>query len=196
MKELFETDPARAERFSIDMPQIYLDFSKNRITDIIFIQLAEFARETKLEQWREDMFSGKRINQTEDRSVLHVALRNQSRQPVLVNGVNITEQVESQLSRIKNFVSNVRQGNWKGFSDKRIKDIVSIGVGGSNLGPQTVTEAMVHFNGDALRVHYVSNVDATQISEALGPFWKLIQCALLRWLPNCTSSQLVEPFAD
>lgn len=169
MKELFENEPDRAVQFSLSMPEIFLDYSKNRISQSVFDQLIALARETNLEQWRQKMFSGDRINQTEDRSVLHTALRDRSDSPLILDGVNISAEVESQLSRMEEFVSQVRQGHWKGYSGKRIKDIVSIGVGGSNLGPQMVTEALVHFNDDAMRVHYVSNVDATQIAETLRP---------------------------
>lgn len=169
MRQLFERQPKRAEQMSIDMPEIFLDYSKNLIDQEIFDQLIGLARESGLEDWREKMFRGERINQTEDRAVLHVALRDFSQKPLYIDGVNISNEVRSQLRRMESFVGKVRQGLWKGYSGKRIKDVVSIGVGGSNLGPQMVTEALVHFNDDAIRVHYVSNVDATQIAETLRP---------------------------
>jgi len=169
MKDLFDEDPSRAEHFSMQMPHIFLDYSKNRIDESIFIELMNLTDEIDLASWREKMFSGERINKTEDRSVLHTALRDRSGQPLMVDNVNVTEQVGAALERIKDFSHRVRCGEWKGYSGKRITDIVSIGVGGSNLGPQMVTEALVHFSDDTLNVHYVSNVDATQIAEALRP---------------------------
>ncbi len=169
MKSLFASDPNRASRFSLQMPHIYLDYSKNRIDESIFDELMSLVDETDLTRWREKMFSGERINKTEDRSVLHVALRDRSNTPLIVEDVNVTDQVQRELKRIENFSHRVRCGQWKGYSGKRITDIVSIGVGGSNLGPQMVTEALVHFSDDTLNVHYVSNVDATQIAETLRP---------------------------
>lgn len=169
MKSLFASDPDRAEHFSLQMPHIYLDYSKNRIDESIFAELMGLVEETGLTSWRKKMFAGERINKTEDRSVLHVALRDRSQKPLIVEGVNVTDQVEAQLERIQDFSHRVRCGEWKGFSGKRITDIVSIGVGGSNLGPQMVTEALAHFSDDTLNVHYVSNVDATQIAETLRP---------------------------
>lgn len=169
MKSLFASDPERAEHFSLQMPHIYLDYSKNRIDESIFDELMSLVDEVDLAQWRQKMFSGERINKTENRSVLHTALRDRSNKPLIVEDVNVTEQVQEELRRIEDFSHRVRCGQWKGFSGKRITDIVSIGVGGSNLGPQMVTEALVHSSDDTLNVHYVSNVDATQIAETLRP---------------------------
>ena len=115
------------------------------------------------------MFKGDRINSTEDRSVLHVALRDRSGTPLIVDGENLTEKVNKALEKINTFSEKVRTGQWKGYSGKRIKDVVNIGVGGSNLGPQMVTEALKHYSDNSVRVHYVSNVDGTQIADILRP---------------------------
>lgn len=115
------------------------------------------------------MFTGAKINKTEDRAVLHTALRRQSNEPLIVDGENVTEHVQNQLAKMEVFVDKVRQGHWLGYSGKRITDIVNIGVGGSNLGPQMVTEALKHYSDDGVNVHYVSNVDGAQIVEVLRP---------------------------
>ena len=174
MKEQFKVETDRATRFSLHMPEIFLVYSKNRINQTVFDTLVNLAKETELETWRNNMFSGEQINRTEQRSLLHVALRDRSKATLKKSGVNITESVESQLSKIQTFVELVRHGQWKGCSGERITDIVSIGVGGSNLGPQMVTEALTHLSDDRLRVHYVSNVDATQITEVLRPLKKVL----------------------
>ena len=115
------------------------------------------------------MFSGERINKTEDRAVLHTALRDHSKRPLWVDGKNISEDIEKTLEQVKKFSEDIRQGLWRGYSGKRITDIVNIGVGGSNLGPQMVTEALKRFSDNCVNVHYVSNVDGTQIAEVLRP---------------------------
>ena len=167
MKQLFADDPFRAERFSLELPEIFLDYSKNRLTQAIFDQLIQLAKEVDLETWRADMFSGKAINKTENRAVLHTALRNRAQRLLILGGQNITEQVEAQLARMQAFTEKVRSGEWLGCTGKPITDIVSIGVGGSNLGPQMVTDALVCFDEGSLPVHYVSNVDGLQIDQTL-----------------------------
>jgi glucose-6-phosphate isomerase len=131
--------------------------------------LIDLAKECQVEEWREKMFAGERINRTEERAVLHVALRNRSLKPLVLDGLNITDDVESALSKMKHFSEKVRQGKWLGYSGKRITDVVNIGVGGSNLGPQMVTEALKQYSDNSLNVHYVSNVDGTQIANVLRP---------------------------
>ena len=167
MKQLFADDPSRAERFSLELPEIFLDYSKNRLTQAIFDQLIQLAKEVDLETWRADMFSGKAINKTENRAVLHTALRNRAQRLLMLGGQNITEQVEAQLARMQAFTEKVRSGEWLGCTGKPITDIVSIGVGGSHLGPQMVTDALVCFDEGLLPVHYVSNVDGLQIDQTL-----------------------------
>ncbi|PCI60820.1 MAG: glucose-6-phosphate isomerase [Gammaproteobacteria bacterium] len=169
MNELFKADPQRFEKFSLKLPSMLLDFSKNIINQETLKMLFALARDINLETWRERMFAGERINFTEDRAVLHTALRNRSTKPIILDGVNITNEVERELALMQSFVELVRTGKWKGYSGKRITDVVNIGVGGSNLGPQMVTEALKQYSDNSLDVHYVSNVDGTQIADVLRP---------------------------
>ncbi len=169
MNVLFAEDSERFNKFSIELPYLLLDYSKNLIDSETMETLLELAQETEVCQWREKMFRGDKINKTENRPVLHTALRRQSNEPLNVDGENITEHVQQQLEKMKGFVEKVRQGQWLGYSGKRITDIVNIGVGGSNLGPQMVTEALKHYSDSSVNVHYVSNVDGAQIVETLRP---------------------------
>lgn len=169
MKELFAKDSQRFNKFSIKLPSILLDYSKNTITEETISLLTDLARECEVESWREKMFAGERINKTEDRAVLHTALRNRSQQPIFVDGKNISPDIEQTLHKIKEFSASIRDGSWKGYSGECITDIVNIGVGGSNLGPQMVTEALKRYSNNCVNVHYVSNVDGTQIAEVLRP---------------------------
>jgi glucose-6-phosphate isomerase len=169
MNNLFAEDEQRFDKFSIELPRLLLDYSKNVIDSEVMSTLLELANESQVVDWREKMFTGKKINKTEDRAVLHTALRRQSNEPLIVDGENITEHVQSQLAKMEIFVDKVRQGHWLGYSGKRITDIVNIGVGGSNLGPQMVTEALTRYSDNSVNVHYVSNVDGTQIAEILRP---------------------------
>jgi len=169
MNTLFAQDSQRFDKFSIEMPNLLLDYSKNLIDSETMESLFALAQETKVCEWREKMFRGDKINTTENRAVLHTALRRQSSEPMIVDGENLTEQVQSQLKKMEIFVNRVRQGHWLGYTGKRITDIVNIGVGGSNLGPQMVTEALKHYSDNSVNVHYVSNVDGSQIVEILRP---------------------------
>ncbi|MCO4798368.1 MAG: glucose-6-phosphate isomerase [Colwelliaceae bacterium] len=169
MNDLFAQDSERFNKFSIELPKMLLDYSKNLIDSETMSTLFELANESQVIDWRSKMFSGDKINKTEDRAVLHTALRRQSNDPLFVDGDNVTEEVQAQLAKMENFVNRVREGKWKGYSGKRITDIVNIGVGGSNLGPQMVTEALKHYSDNSVSVHYVSNVDGAQIVEILRP---------------------------
>lgn len=169
MNTLFANDSERFEKFSIELPNMLLDYSKNLIDCETIDSLLDLAEETEVCQWRSKMFAGDKINKTEDRAVLHTALRRQSDEPLILDGENVTEQVQKQLEKMEGFVDKVRQGHWLGYSGKRITDIVNIGVGGSNLGPQMVTEALKHYSDGSVNVHYVSNVDGAQIVEVLRP---------------------------
>jgi len=169
MSSLFQQDSQRFEQFSIKLAPFLLDYSKNLISKETMSLLFDLARECNVEQWREDMFSGQRINSTEDRAVLHTALRSRSDKPIMLDGKDIKEDVQQSLNQMKEFSENVRQGHWKGYSGKRITDVVNIGVGGSNLGPQMVTEALKQYSDNSVNVHYVSNVDGTQIANVLRP---------------------------
>ena len=167
MRDLFAEDPGRFEKFSIQFGDILLDYSKNRITSETVPLLLNLAREVNLKQWTEKMFTGEKINSTEIRPVLHVALRNRSNTPILVDGKDVMPEVNRVLGQMRDFSTNVRNGNWKGFSGKSITDIVNIGIGGSDLGPVMVTEALKPYGKPGLRVHFVSNVDGTHIVETL-----------------------------
>lgn len=167
MRDMFASDSMRFERFSLRFEEILVDFSKNRITDETVTLLLWLAQECHLRRWIERMFTGEKINVTESRSVLHVALRNRSNTPVEVDGVDVMPEVNRVLDQMRRFTGDVRSGTWRGFTGQAITDIVNIGIGGSDLGPVMVTEALRPYGSDALRVHFVSNVDGTHIAETL-----------------------------
>jgi glucose-6-phosphate isomerase len=169
MNDLFKSNKQRFDDFSITLPSMLLDYSKNLLTEETMTLLLDLAKECQLEQWREKMFSGERINSTEDRSVLHTLLRDRGEKAFMLEGKNIKQDIEHALSDMKTFTDCVRQGKWQGYSGKRITDVVNIGVGGSNLGPQMVTEALKQYSDNSVNVHYVSNVDGTQIANVLRP---------------------------
>jgi glucose-6-phosphate isomerase len=167
MRDVFNEDPARAGKFSLQLGDLLLDYSKNRITEKTLELLAALARETSIEQFREQMFAGDAINLTEHRSVLHTALRNRSNQPVLIDGTDVMPAVNKVLRQMREFSDAVRNGAWLGYRGERITDIVNIGIGGSDLGPLMVCEALKAYQHPELKLHFVSNVDGTQISETL-----------------------------
>jgi glucose-6-phosphate isomerase len=167
MKQLFEENPHRFDQLSLQFQDILLDFSKNIITQQTLDLLLELAEETKVQQAIEQMFAGVKINQTENRAVLHIALRNRSNSPIMVDGADVMPEVNKVLDQMKNFSEALRSGQWTGFSGQPIKDIVNIGIGGSDLGPVMVTEALRPYWKEGLKVHYVSNVDGTHIAETL-----------------------------
>lgn len=165
MRDLFAADKDRFSKYSVQFNDILVDYSKNRITDETMSLLIALAEEAGLKQAIEDMFSGKKINNTEKRSVLHVALRNRSNTPILSDGKDVMPEINAVLEKMKGFCYNVRSGAWKGYTGKSITDIVNIGIGGSDLGPVMVTEALKPYGSDTLNVHFVSNVDGTHIAE-------------------------------
>ena len=167
MRELFAADPHRFEKFSIRWNDFLVDYSKNRITDRTMSLLFALAREAKLSEWIGRMFSGEKINVTEHRAVLHVALRNRSNSPVIVDGTDVMPEVNKVLQHMRDFTDSVRSGAWKGFTGLPITDVVNIGIGGSDLGPVMVTEALKHYGHEKISVHFVSNVDGTHIVETL-----------------------------
>lgn len=167
LKTMFENDAQRFEKFSRQIPGVLFDFSKQRIDDQTFSEMMQLAKESDIALWREKMFSGEKINITEDRAVLHTALRNRANTPIYVDGVNVTEQVNAELEKLQAFSNRVRSGEWQGYTGKAVKDVVAIGVGGSNLGPQMVTDALAAYADGTLNVHYVSNVDGVQIASVL-----------------------------
>ena len=167
MKTLFNNEPDRFNRFSIRFNDILVDFSKNIITDKTISLLTELARETALPDAIEKMFSGNRINATENRAVLHTALRNVTGCPMMLDGKNIMPKINAVLEKMEKFSDDIGSGRWKGYSGQAIADIVNIGIGGSDLGPAMVTECLKPYARNHLSVHFVSNVDATHIVETL-----------------------------
>ncbi|MBP2292483.1 glucose-6-phosphate isomerase [Azospirillum rugosum] len=167
MRDLFAADPDRFARFSLEACGLLFDYSKNRITEETRTLLLDLARQQRVEDWRDRMFAGDKINITEDRAVLHTALRNRSNRPVTVDGQDVMPEVNGVLHRMERFVRQVRDGAWTGYTGHPITDIVNIGIGGSDLGPVMVTEALKPYLHPQIGVHFVSNVDGTHISETL-----------------------------
>jgi len=167
MRELFAQDPARFSRFSLQLDDFLLDYSKNRITQDTLAQLLQLARTCDVPGWITRMFSGDIINHTEHRAVLHVALRNRSNRPIKVQGQDVMPEVNAMLKKMRDFSEQVRCGKWRGFSGEKITDIVNIGVGGSDLGPVMATEALHPYASRELRIHFVSNVDENHVTDVL-----------------------------
>lgn len=167
IKELFAKDADRFKKYAHCFHDIVIDFSKNIVSDKTMKLLFQLAEECQLKQAVEAMFNGDIINETEQRSVLHIALRNQSGQPIYCDGKNVMNDVKRVLQQMKTFTEKIHSGEWKGFTGKKIKFIVNIGIGGSDLGPFMVTEALKPYWKDGMQAHFVSNVDATQIAETL-----------------------------
>jgi glucose-6-phosphate isomerase len=166
MKDLFEKDAERFQKFSLLFNDIFLDYSKNRINDKTMALLMQLAKECELENAIKSMFSGEKINETEDRAVLHTALRNRSNTPVMFEGKDVMPEVNEVLAKMKKFSEAVISGSWKGYTGKAITDVVNIGIGGSDLGPVMVTEGLKSYKNH-LQMHFVSNVDGTHIVETL-----------------------------
>ncbi len=167
IKSYFESDAKRFENFSITFEDILVDYSKNRISQETFNLLIDLAQETGVKEAIQAMFSGEKINQTEGRSVLHVALRNPANNSLLVDGQDVMPAVADVLDKMRSFSEKVISGSWKGYSGKEIKSIVNIGIGGSDLGPVMVTEALKPYKVPHIDTYFVSNVDGTHISEIL-----------------------------
>ncbi|KJG15275.1 glucose-6-phosphate isomerase [Photobacterium angustum] len=167
LSDLFANDSARFSKFSAQFgSDILLDYSKNLITEETLTKLFALAKETELDAAIADMFSGEKINRTEDRAVLHVALRNRSNTPIIVDGEDVMPAVNVVLEKMKSFSDRIISGEWKGYTGKEITDIVNIGIGGSDLGPYMVSEALGAYK-TRLNMHFVSNVDGTHIAETL-----------------------------
>ena len=167
MNELFAQDAQRFEHFSLGFEDILLDYSKNRISGETRALLLDLARGSDVEGWRERMFAGEHINLTEDRAVLHVALRNRSNRPVVVDGEDVMPGVNAVLGRMGEFTERVRSGTWMGYTGKPIRHVVNIGIGGSDLGPVMVCEALRPYGHERLSMHFVSNVDGAQMAQTL-----------------------------
>jgi glucose-6-phosphate isomerase len=167
MRDLFAQDAKRFDKFSLKFADILFDYSKHRITDETLPMLFQLAREAKIEDWRDKMFAGEKINITEDRAVLHTALRNRANTPVLVDGHNVMPDVNAVLAQMREFSDKVRNGSWSGYTGKRITDVVNIGIGGSDLGPVMVCDALKPYSSPDLNVHFVSNIDGAHLMRAL-----------------------------
>lgn len=167
MKDLFANDPQRFSRFHLQFEEMLVDYSKNRITEQTMQLLMALARECGLAQAIEAMFTGEAINETEGRAVLHTALRNRSEKPVYVGGANVMPDIKAVLHQMEAFCDRLHSGEWRGYTGQTITDIVNIGIGGSDLGPVMVTEALRPYWKEGMQVHFVSNVDGTHLAETL-----------------------------
>jgi glucose-6-phosphate isomerase len=167
MRTLFAEDPRRFERLSLEVEDILVDYSKNRVTEETMNLLFGLARQAGVFEWRDRMYSGDKINLTEKRAVLHVALRNRSNRPILVDGTDVIPGVNAVLAKMRGFTESVRSGVWRGHTGKIIADIVNIGIGGSDLGPAMASLALKPYWQPGLKAHFVSNVDGTHLAETL-----------------------------
>ncbi|BFM11169.1 glucose-6-phosphate isomerase [Simiduia litorea] len=167
ISDLFQQDAQRFSNFSRKVASTLYDFSKNNLCESTLGQLLDLAQAVDLPAWRQQLWDGAPLNSTEKRAVLHVALRDRSGRAYWVDGKNITLEVHAQLEKMRRFCADVRAGQWLGYSGKPITDVVSIGIGGSNLGPQMACEALASYADDTLKVHFVSNVDGVQIRRVL-----------------------------
>jgi len=166
LRQLFSTDGERGRRMTVEAAGVYLDFSKNRITDETLALLLKLAEESGLRDSIDAMFRGDKINVTEKRAVLHTALRAPRGTSIVVDGVNVVPEVHAVLERMAAFASLVRSGEWKGHTGKRIRNVINVGIGGSDLGPVMAYEALRHYSDHALTMRFVSNVDGTDFVEA------------------------------
>ena len=167
MKDLFEQDSKRFEKMSIQFDDILFDYSKNIITEETLEKLLQLTEDCKVKNAREAMFNGEKINETEDRAVMHTALRNFSDKPITIEGEDIMPEIRETRQKMKSFCKKIHSGEWKGYSGKKIKNIVNIGIGGSDLGPVMVTEALKSYWIEGIQAYFISNVDGTQIVETL-----------------------------
>ncbi|HEY2510536.1 MAG TPA: glucose-6-phosphate isomerase, partial [Polyangiaceae bacterium] len=167
MRALFAEDPGRFDRFSLEVADLFVDYSKHRITAETMRLLLALAEQQGVAPWRDKMFAGERINGTEGRAVLHTALRNRSNRPVMVDGKDVMPAVNAVLAKMRRFTDSVRSGSWKGWTGKRITDVVNVGIGGSDLGPVMACEALKSYWQAGMRPHFVSNVDGTHMAETL-----------------------------
>ncbi|NLM16828.1 MAG: glucose-6-phosphate isomerase [Candidatus Riflebacteria bacterium] len=166
MRDLFRENTRRFEEFSVSLPDMLIDYSKHRITAQTMKLLLDLAKAVNLKEAIEAMFTGEKINRTENRAVLHTALRNKANTPILVDGEDVMPKVNEVLEKMRNFSKKVRSGEWKGFTGKKITDAVNIGIGGSDLGPVMVYEALKYY-ADGPELHFISNVDGTDFAETV-----------------------------
>ncbi|MDX1756572.1 MAG: glucose-6-phosphate isomerase [Marinobacter sp.] len=165
--DYFQTDPARFDKMSLRLGGLFLDYSKNRISDEVLSSLLQLAEDSPLLERRERMFSGADINVTEKRPVLHTALRHRGEEPVLVNGEDVMPAVRASLARIEDFSNRVREGRWLGYTGKKIRNVVNVGTGGSDLGPSMVCRALLDYKHPDLGLHFISNVDGRHLKKVL-----------------------------
>jgi len=166
LRQLFADDPQRGERFAFEAVGFYFDYSKNRVTNETIRLLLELAEQSRLREHINAMFSGEKINVTEKRSVLHVALRATNDESIMVDGVNVVPPVQAVLERMTAFADRLRSGDWKGHTGKRIRNVINIGIGGSDLGPVMAYEALKYYSPRNMNFRFVSNVDGTDFAEA------------------------------
>ncbi len=167
LRDLFDQEPGRFERFSLEAGPLFLDYSRNRVTTRTLSLLLDWARESDLESWVARLFAGEAVNQTERRPALHMALRNRSNRPIEVAGSDVMPLVHAELARMRSFSAAVRDGGWTGHSGAPVTDVVAIGIGGSSLGPRLVVEALAPYAEPRLRIHFVANVDGAEIDSTL-----------------------------
>src|ERR1700745_346925 len=164
LRKLFADDPTRGERMTIEAVGLYLDYSKNRVTDETLKLLVQLADESGLLERIDAMFRGEKINITENRAVLHVALRAPKGASIVVDGENVVPQVHAVLDKMADFSNRIRSGTWKGHTGKSIRNVINIGIGGSDLGPVMAYEALKHYSDRAMTFRFVSNVDGTDFA--------------------------------
>lgn len=169
LRDLFAEPGNRFTDYSIELPSLLLDYSKNCVTPEVMDALFGLAQDMDLAGAIERMYRGAKINTTEDRAVLHTALRNRSNTPVYVDQTNVMDLINDELAHMRQFVDQVRSGEWRGYSGKPITDVVNIGIGGSNLGPKMVAQALRSYADSTIRVHFISNIDGVEVAEILRP---------------------------
>src|SRR5580765_2933726 len=167
LRKLFADDPTRGERMTVEAVGLYLDYSKNRVTDETLKLLMQLAEESRLRGRIDAMFRGDKINITENRVVLHMALRAPREASIVVDGENVVPQVHAVLDKMADFSDRVRSGAWKGHTGKRIRNVINVGIGGSDLGPVMAYEALKHYSDRSMTFRFVSNVDGTDFAEAV-----------------------------
>src|SRR5499425_930583 len=167
LRQLFADDPKRGQRLAVEALGLYVDYSKNRVTDETLKLLVQLATESGLRARIDAMFSGEKINVTEKRAVLHVALRAPKDESILVDGKNVVPEVHAVLDKMSNFSNRVRSGSWTGHTGKRIRNVINVGIGGSDLGPVMAYEALKHYSERSMTFRFVSNVDGTDFAEAV-----------------------------
>jgi len=167
MRDMFESDKNRFDKYSLEMNDILYDFSKNRINDETIELLYQLAKEVEIPKWIQKMFDGKKINHTEHRAVLHTALRDNGNEPIMLDGIDIRREIKDERDKVKQLAERIRTREWRGATNQAITDVVNIGIGGSHLGPLMVTEALKSHSLHDINIHFVSNIDENHINDTL-----------------------------